>query len=251
MKFSPEDILKFRGAAAACRLAGIDHAVFMNGEIRSISDNRNAAIISELKLSIPPEVKLCVLRLGELDKRMQLFGEDVLVEGELTGENKVRKLSMRGKHGKMEFRCTDLAMLESPSSEHKYPKTMNDAAGAVLTFTKPELALTVKAIKTLGAERITLQVKRDGFVHIESVDSSSDKFEADLSSEAEFIEDAYPSVHSYANGSGGVLLPLLEYLNRETTEETCQIMLMRTGNLLFTVHKHNVYAIPRIEIGAS
>jgi len=227
---------------AACKLADIDLAVISEGKIRGLSESRNAAIISELELSIDPAIQLGITRLSELSKRLELFGEDVLIEGELTGENKVRKLSIRGKSGKIEFRCTDVAMLDK-----KYPKANNDTPATVVTLQKPEVALIAKGVKTLGAEQLTIQIKRDGAIHIESVDTSSDRFETDLSTPAEFIDDAYPSVFNYNTTNSGVFLSLLEHSVREA--DSTQLVVMRSGNVGIKAYGHDIIAIPRIITG--
>jgi len=234
--------LALRGALAACKLADIELAVISEGKIRGLSESRNAAIISALPLSIDPTVQLGVTRLSELSKRLALFGEEILLEAELTPEQKIRKLGIKGKAGKIEFRCTDVAMLEK-----KYPKANNDVEGVVLTFTKPEVAIISKGVKTLGAEQLTIQVKRDGAIHIESVDSSSDRFETDLATPAAFVEEPYPSVFNYNTSNTGVFLSLLEHSVREA--DTTDLVMMKSGNIAIAVHGHTVLAIPRIQTG--
>jgi hypothetical protein len=242
MKLTSSDNLKLRAALAACKIADIDLAVISEGKIRGLSDSRNAAIISNLDLSFGKEIQLGITRLSELDNRLNLFGDDILIEGELTGEQKVRKLMIRGKSGKIEFRCTDVSMLEK-----KYPKDSNDEPGAVITITKPEVVIISRGVKTLKADQLTIQVKRDGTVHIESADSSNDRFETGLSTLAAFIDDDYPSVFSYNTSSSGVLLSLLEHAVREQDE--VQIILMLSGNIGITVHGHSIIVIPRITQG--
>jgi hypothetical protein len=242
MKLTLEDNVKLKSAFAACKLADIDLAVISEGKIRGLSESRNAAIISALPLSISPDMQLGITRLSELAKRFSLFGDDVSIEAELAGENKIKKLLIKAKSGKIDFRCTDISMLEK-----KYPKANNDVEGTVLSFTREEVQLISRGVKTLGAEQMTIQVKRDGAVHIESADSSSDRFETDLCTVAEFVEDPYPSVFNYNTSSSGVLLGLLEHAAKEA--ETVQLIMMRSGNIGITVHGHTILAIPRIQTG--
>jgi hypothetical protein len=241
MKFNTPDILALRSAIATAKLADIDLVVISEGKIRGLSESRNAAIISDLHLSIDANIQLGITRLSELGKRLSLFGDDLSLEAEISGEIKIRKLSIKGaRNTKIEFRCTDVAMLDK-----KYPKANNDIPGTVITFTKPEVALISKGIKTLGAEQVTLQVKRDGTVHIESSDASNDRFETELSNPAEFIEDSYASVFNYSTSSSGVFLTLLEHSVKE--ENTTQVVMMKSGNVGITVNKHMILAIPRIQ----
>jgi hypothetical protein len=226
----------------ACRLADIDLAVISEGKIRGLSESKNAAIFSELELSIDADIKMGITRLSEFEKRLSLFGDDILIEGELNADKKVKKLTIKGKAGKIEFRCTDIALLE-----RKYPKTHNEEVGTVITISKPEVSLISKGVKTLGAEQVTLQVKRDGHVHVEGIDSSNDRFETELETAAEFVdEDPLPSVNSYASTTSGVFLKVLDHSVRDA--DSVQLMMMKSGNLGMKAYGHDLLIIPRIEI---
>ena len=239
MKLTASDNQKLRAAFAACRLADIDLAVVSEGKIRGLSESKNAAIFSELELSIDPAITLGVTRLSELEKRLSLFGDDILIEGEINDAKKVKKLSIKGKAGKIEFRATDIALLE-----RKYPKAHSEEVGTVVTLSKTEVALISKGVRALGAEQMTIQVKRDGSVRIESVDSSNDRFEVDLETKADFIEDELPSVNSYNTSSSGVILKLIEHTVRDS--DTTQLMVMKSGNIGLKIFGHDILAIPRI-----
>lgn len=241
MKLTATDNQKLRAAFAACRLADIDLAVVSEGKIRGLSESKNAAIFSQLELSIDPEIKWGITRLSELGKRLELFGDDILIEGELNADKKVKKVSIRGKTGKIEFRCTDIALLE-----RKYPKNHSEQPGTVVTLTKAEVALISKGVRTLGAEQVTIQVKRDGLVHIESVDSSNDRFELDLGTPAQFIEEENGSVTSYNTSSNGVFLKLIEHTVKEA--DTVDLVMMKSGNVEVKINGHIILAIPRIDI---
>ncbi len=240
MKFTPSDNTNLKTALNACRLAGIDVAAITDGLIRGLSDSQNAAVFSEIELSFGNDVQLGITRLSELEKRLSLFGDGATIECDLTDDKKVKKLSVKSNGGKIEFRCTDIKMLKG-----KYPTANSDEASAVITFSKTEVSLISRGVKTLGAAQITVQVKRDGQVHIESVDTDNDRFELDLIAPAEFIEDAIPSVYSYATGSSGVFLSLLE--NTVKDADSTQVTLMKAGNIEITVNGYRILAIPRID----
>lgn len=241
MKLTATDNQKLRAAFAACRVADIDLAVISEGLIRGLSESKNAAIFSPLELSIETDIAWGITRLSELSKRLELFGDDILIEGELNASKKVKKIGIKGKAGKIDFRCTDIALLE-----RKYPKAHSEQCGTVITMTKPEVALMVKGVKTLKAEQVTIQVKRDGLVHIEAVDSSNDRFEIDLSTPAEFVDEPVGSVFSYNTSSTGVFLNLVEHTVREADSTTLQVM--RSGNVGLKIYGHDILAIPRIDI---
>lgn len=225
----------------ACKLGGLDTAVISNGMIRGLGDKKNAAILSELELSIDPQISLGIAHLAELDKRIGLFGEIILVEGELNDANKVRRLMIRAKTARIDFRCTDEKLITYPKSAE------GDDDGIVVTITKPEVALIAKAVKTLGVDQLTIQIKRDGCVHIECADSNNDRFETDLSQLGEFVDDAYPVVNSFDTTSNGVFIAMLEHMVKDQDEAT--LIFKKSGNIAMRIFGHMMFAIPRIQIG--
>lgn len=238
MKLTSNDLVKLRSALSACRIAGIDTAVISQGMIRGLGENHGAAIIAALDLSIDKSIDMGIGKITDLEKRLALFDDVVLVEGELNAQNKVRKLLIRDKKAKVEFRCTDSAII-------KYPKSNNDIEKAVLTITKPEIALVVKGVKTVNAEQLTLQIRRDGSVHIEAVDISNDRFETDLEHAAESIdEDTVATVVNYDTTSSGVLLTILNTACKD--QDTIKLVLMQSGQLRIKLLGHDVLVIPRI-----
>lgn len=240
MKFNTDDLRNLKLALMACKLSGIEAAVFSQGQIRGLGSKHNAAIFSPISLSIDPSISMGISKLADLEKRMALFGDDVLIEGELNDAKKARKLSIRGKGGKIEYRCTDEKLIE-------YPKTNNDEDGIVVTFTKPEVALIAKAVKTMGADKLVLQVKRDGSVHIECMDTNNDRFETDLSTLAEFVDEPYAVVNPYDTTSNGVFITMLESMVKES--DTATLIVKKSGNVGMTIFGHSLLAIPRIQIG--
>ena len=177
------------------------------------------------------------------DQRPELFGDRIQIEGELNNDKKVKKITIRGENAtsKIDFRCTDVALLE-----RKYPKTHNEQEAVTINLKREDVAMMIKGVKTLGAERVTIQVKRDGHVHIESVDSSNDRFEFDLSTTAEFINEPNGYASQYDTSSTGVLLNLLSHLVRDKDEAT--ITMNESGNLGLWINGFYILAIPCIDI---
>ncbi len=239
MKLNGTDNQKLRAAFNACRVADIDLAVVSEGKIRGLSESKNAAIISALELSIDPEITLGITRLADLNKRLDLFGEDILIEGEINDAKKVKKLTIRGKTGKIEFRATDIALLD-----RKYPKAHSEEAAAVVKLSKSEVSLISKGVRTLGAETMTVQVKRDGTVRIESSDSSNDRFELEIAAQAGFVDEEIALVNAYDTSSSGVILKLIEHVARDA--DTATLAIMKSGNIMLNVCGHDILAIPRI-----
>ena len=240
MKLTSADILELKKALMAANKAGLESFVITEGKVRGLNTNQNAVILSDIQLSLDPNLQLGVVRLGELEKRLSLFGEDVLIEGEVNDAGKVRRLTIRGKGGKVDFRCTDPKLIT-------YPKTNNDEPHAVVTLQKTEVALLSKGVKLLGGETIAVQVKRDGGVHVECVDSNNDRFELDLTAPAEFIDESTSFVHLYDAGSKGTFIGMLDQLAKDL--DTVTLVFMKSGNVSFKLYGFDVLAIPRIKTG--
>ncbi len=239
MKLNNDDILKIRSALLACKVAGLDSVVISNGMLRGLGDKQHGAVFSEMKLSIDPTIEIGISKLGELEKRLSLFGEEVSVELELTDAKKARKLTVKGHLGKIEFRCTDSKLI-------KYPKENNDEAMAAISFTKPEIALMVKGTKVMGAEQIVVQVKRGGGVHVESLDQNNDRFELAASLPVEFFNEEYPSVNSFDTSSNGVFIGMLEHAAKDSDVVT--LVLTKAGQFRITAYGYDLLAIPRIQL---
>jgi hypothetical protein len=240
MKLTSSDILELRKALMAANKAGLESLVIHEGKVRGLNATQNAAIFSNINLSIDPNTQLGIVRLGELEKRLALFGDDVLIEGEVNDANKVRRLVIRGKAGRVEFRCTDPKLIT-------YPKTNADEPRIVVKLQKPEVALLSKGVKLLGGEALAMQVKRDGGVHIECSDSNNDRFELDLATPAEFVDEPAPFVHMYDTGSKGVFLSMLDQLAKD--QDTVDLVVMRSGNISMQLFGFELLAVPRIKTG--
>lgn len=238
MKFDIEDIKKLRAALVACKLGGLESVVFSEGQVRGLGEKKNAVIFDDCVFSFG-DAEIGVARLQELEKRLSLF-EDVVIEGEVNDANKTRKLVIKSRTSKMDFRCTDSKLI-------KYPRTNNDEDASHIRIMQHEVAILNKSVKALGAEELTIQINADGRVHLECQDTNNDRFETDLSQSAVFVEDEpVPSVFSYQSDSNGVLLSMLDFAVR--TADHVDITIKRSGNMSFRVQGYKMLAIPRIDI---
>lgn len=240
MKLTSTDVQKLRAGLAAARLAGVANVVITNGYIAGVHEGHIAAIYSPIELSIDREISFGIMKLSDFEKRLNLFGDDVLVEGEVADNKNVRKLNIRGKAGKIDFRCTSERLIT-------YPKSNMDEPSIVLTLTKPEIALIARGAKTLGASHLTLQVKRDGTVHIECSDTNQDVFAADVAGVAEFVGDAHPYVNRFDATNNGAFLPLLEHMVKDKDDAT--VYITQTGNISLKAFGHDVFAVPMAQHG--
>lgn len=240
MKLIDSDIPKLRGALQAAKHAGVTNVVITNGFIAGIHEKHIAAIFSPLDLSIAPEISFGISKLTELQKRLELFGDEILVEGEENDARKIRQLNIKGKAGKIQFRCTDERMIT-------YPKSNMDESDMIITVTRPEVALLATGARTLGAELLTIEIDAAGGVHFICKDTNQDSFETDLEAPAEFLDEAHPYRNPFDVSSGSVLLTLLEQLVKDA--DSAQFFVMKTGNLFLHAYGHDIFVIPRIQHG--
>lgn len=244
MKLSYEDNTKLKAALAACQMAGIDLAVIMDKQIRGMNAGRSAMILSPIDLSFDSDVKWGVTRLADLYKRMSLF-ESFVIEGDLNSDKKVKKVTIKdGKSSsKVEFRCTDISLLD-----RKYPKERTPNPMAFLIFKKSEISMLSKGIKTLGSpSQLKILVRRDGTVEVESADSSNDKFDFQLENQANFIGEPASNVYAYDISSSGVILKLLEHMASVAVTDNIQVTIDYSGIVVTKIYGHDVLAIPHIE----
>jgi len=240
MKLNRTDVENIKRALRICKVLQIDIAVISEGKIRALSESKNAAIFSDLEMSFSKDVSLGISRVQEFEKRLSAFSSDVSIDAEINDANKVRKLTMSSKNNKIEFRTTDIALLE-----RKYPKSLNeDPAQALVKLSQDEVQTLSRSIKVLSAESAVLQIKKDGSVHFEGMDSSNDKFEVHLDEKVEFLDSGTSFVFQYSTNSDGTFLRALEYMQKEQNEVS--FILLKSGNIGIILDGLYVLIIPKV-----
>lgn len=238
MKLSATDINNLRQGLAAAKIIGTDLAVLADGKIMGSNEKRDAAIISELKLSVPATTRIGFgsSRLQEFEKRLALFGEQVEAElkiNESTGD--VSLITLQSGRSKVQFRCTSLSLLH-----RKYPQENVDEPHAVVFFTKAEIAQLTRAAKTLGAETIVIKVSGDASVHVECADSNNDQFVVGLEKAGEFVNDPEPTVFIY---NADRLCALLDAGAKEY--DTMAVAIAAGGSLTGIVRSYTLIIMPQ------
>jgi hypothetical protein len=191
---STESVAALRSACTAAKLIGVEAAVVTDNKIRGASAAENAALLTELSTNIPPEIKLGIGRLLELDKRLALLGETAAVELLVNEHGDAVSLTIGSARAKAVFRCTKAGLI-------KYPKENLDPAAAVVTLDRDEAQLLVKALKTYGAESVSLHLSEDGHIALEGRDSTNDAFRLELQQLGEFLEDPLTIITKFATGT--------------------------------------------------
>lgn len=240
MKFTSSDIAEIRRALVAANKAGIESFVIHEGQVRGLNIAQNSVIFSKINLTLDENIQIGIAKISVLANRLTLFGEDVVIDGEVNDAQKMRRLTIKGKSGKVDYRCTDARLIT-------YPKTNSDEPFAVVTLSKAEIALVSKGAKLMASETITVQVRRDGTVHVECTDSNNDRFELDLQTKAEFVDEENAFVHQYDAGSKGTLIDVMEYLAKDS--ETVTLVFTRSGNVGIKLLGFDMIAVPRIVTG--
>ena len=237
MKLSTSDISQLRNILAACRVANITNVVIHEGLARGLGDKNHGAIFSKVSLDLPPEIQVGISQVQQLEKRLSLFG-DIEVDIDVTEANKARKFSIKGKSGRLEFRCTDAKLI-------RYPKSVEIIPHAAITFSPQEISLISAGTRIMGAEQLTLQLMRSGVVRIEALDQNNDKFELQLEALAQFVDDEDSAVSTFDCTGGGVLLPLLESAK---TAEPLTVVFLKSGQIAVRAFDQDMLAIPRIDL---
>lgn len=233
MKMTADDVLKIKSAIAIARIAGIDAIVITNNIVAGLLPSTKLALISTMKFSFDPALKIGIGRIAELEKRLSIFGSTELeIEGKGTDAGEISVLNISAGKSKVQFRCTSERMI-------KYPKGNDDPAIAVVTGTKAEIQQIARAAKTLGAETITLAIGRTAAVKFECSSPTNEMFSTELAAAAVFENDQQAIVHIY---EADRLAAVLDAAVRDADE--LSIVVGEFGSLTIAIKGHTLIAMP-------
>jgi hypothetical protein len=234
MDLKSTELETIRNAFNVCRIAGIDAVMITENQIRGVSPTRKMALLSPLELSIDPTVKLGVGRINELEKRLGIFNIPPTGDLKVTDSNEVSVLTLQAGKSKVQFRCTAEKLIT-------YPKENEDTAVAVVTATKAEVQQISRAVKTLGAETLTLAIGRDSSVRFECSSTTNESFVTSLEASATFEDDPQAFVHIY---EGDRFATVLDAAARDLEEVV--LVLGEFGSLTLTVKGCTLVAMPNV-----
>jgi len=232
MNLTNNDIEQLRTAFQICRVAGIDAVVVTDNQIRGVTASTKMAVISPASFSFDPEAKIGIGRIGEFEKRLNIFAGAVEGEAKLNDSNEASVITLGAGRSKVQFRCTSERLI-------KYPKSNEDEVVVTVTGKKTEIQQVARAVKTLGAEQLTLAVTRAGGVKFECSSPTNEAFATELEATAEFENDPQGIVHIY---EGDRLATVLEAAARDAEEVT--IVVGEFGSLTISIKGHTVVALP-------
>lgn len=232
MKLTPNDIENLRGAFAICRVAGIDAAVITDGKVRGVTPTSKMALISDVGFSFDPTVKIGVGRIAEFEKRLSVFSGNIDGEAKLNDKNEASLLTLKVGKTSIQFRCTSEKLI-------KYPKSNEDPEECIIRASKAEINQISRAVKSLGAETLTLAIGRDGAVRFECSAPTNEAFSTELAAEAKFENDPKGIVHMY---EGDRFATVLDAAVRDTDE--IMLVLGEGGSISLPIKGHMLVALP-------
>lgn len=235
MKMTVADVEQLRSAFAVCRTADLDSVVVTENMVRGLATNSKRALISPVNLSFDSALKIGIGRIGELEKRLAIFGTDTpTAEGKLndSGEVAVLELISTNRKTKVQFRCTSERVI-------KYPKANDDEPVASFSASKDEIGQIARAVKTLGAEFLTIAIGRDSSVRFECSSPTNESFVTVLEKEAVFENGQQAIVHIY---EGDRFASVLDAAAREVKD--VEIVLGEFGSLTLSIKGHVLVIMP-------
>jgi hypothetical protein len=191
---SAQSLTSLKKACTAAGLIGVEAAVLTEGMIRGVNPAENAALITEIDTNLPPDVRIGIGRINELNKRLALLGDAATVDLVANEAGDVTSLTISAGRSKASFRCSKATLI-------KYPKENIDPPGAIISMGKEEAQLLVRAIKTYGPEEVSLHLAEDGTLTFEGRDSTNDVFKLDIEKKAEFIDEPLSIVTKFDTGN--------------------------------------------------
>lgn len=229
MKLNENQTVQLLTALNVCKTLGIESVMVSEGKIRGAKASLDAAIISTLNLDLPPTLNIGIGRVDELVKRLGVFdkAEINIAENE---RGDAKSLEVVAGRSKMQFRCTSSNMIQ-------FPKSNDDEAIASLTLSSAEVKQLVKAVNTMGAEHVTIQLTRQGAVNFTAVDpSTNDALDITLESPGELLADEKSFVFNYLSG-----LLMKTLTAAQTGSEPVTLIVGAVGSISTNIHGHDVF----------
>lgn len=232
MKLTHEDLIRIRTAFAAARSAGVEAVMISEKKIRGISPTGKAAIIADIGIDTGI-AKIGIGKIAELEKRLAIFSTEMTAECTVNANNDCSLLAIKAGRSSIQFKCTSEKFI-------KYPKSITDPATATLILTKAEVQQIIKAIRTLGAEILTIQIKKsDLSVHVECTSMTHETYKTDIESEAAFEDEAQNIVQTY---DGNCISQVLDAASRDS--DVIGLILGEGGSLTTMIGNHTMIIMP-------
>ncbi len=234
MKMTIDDIEQLRSAFAVCRIAGIDAVVVTDNRIAGVASSNKMALISNLNFSFDPTLKIGIGRVAELEKRLSIFTSTPDIEMTVNDRNEASLLTISSGKSKIQFRCTAERLV-------KYPKSNEDEDLCVIKISKAEVSQITRAVKTLGAEALTLAIGRDNSVKVECLSPTNESFATLLEASSDFIDAPQAIVNSY---EGDRFTTVLDAASRDS--ESLDLVIGAFGSITISMKGHTLIAMPNV-----
>lgn len=231
-----KDIESLRKILSIARILDIDALVISKTFVGGTTTSRQVALISSVDFTFDDNVKIGIGRVAELEKRMNLFGASVQIECKLR-DNEALMLTISEGKSKVQYRCTAERTI-------RYPKENIDPPSVLIVMTRAEAVHLAKAIRALGAEDLSISVKKTGDVIIECADSANELFTLALSKNADFMGDPDNTVISYKAAS---LITIVELIARGNEPDAdIELLMGEGGSITGVASGYTILQIPNI-----
>jgi len=185
MKFTQTDISHLNNILNICSLVDIDAVIISAKGLRGVNAARSCAFLTDKNLpQIEGEAQLGLSKLRTLKQRMDLFKTDpkISIDAKQKPNGDFSNLDIKGSNASVQFRT-------AVANSIKAPVAIEDTARKSIIITREEAQLILNAEKAMGAEKITINVKKNNDVVVEFSDKSNDVFSVALVNKATSVGD--------------------------------------------------------------
>lgn len=233
MNLNHSDFETLRTMFAVCRIAGVDAVVISEGFARGLSSTGKIALLSPLTLSASETIPIGIGRIGELEKRLSIFGGEITGRCSLSADGTtVSSIKIQSGRSSVDFRCTAAKLIP-------FAKSNADTEDVLIRASRAEISQLARAVKSLNPETLTIALSKSGEVRIECSSDTNERFDTVLTTSAEFLTNAQNLVNIY---EADRLSSLLDAAARDADE--VQIVLGAGGTLTLSVKGQILVVIP-------
>lgn len=195
MKLTSQSIQQLKRLINISSQLGIDALIIDETQARGINDDKTAVMLVNDNL---PQLggPAGLSRASMLLTRLQLVGDEPVVDTKITETNEVGSFEISGPGVKTTYRAAAQNVI-------KAPKDVRDPLSWQFQFNKETLAKLVAGSRAMGAKKININTRDGNKVFAELVDTNQDAFTIELAEGATWIRTDKPApgavfVHTYA-----------------------------------------------------
>ena len=234
MKLNQEDVNKLKVLIELCAVGDINSFIIdENGVARAVNEDRTVAFISDQNIPKLPQ-KIGLSNVNGLRQRIALFEtlSDVSFSVTESSRGEISSLDIAAGRNKVSYRCTSTVLI-------KAPKTISDNYKFIVSLSNDEFKFIQNGVKTMGAKKVQLIIKKSGEVSFVALDSANDNFTAVLNTPVESTESEFDtSVFYYRTDA---LFPVLKALSGQIAFSVGE-----GGAVCAELNGHTIYVMPAV-----